>query len=97
MVADLLAVVLHGRELGRVETTEPPVGVGLLILNLGDPHPPPPLPDPEVGPRQLPGPRKPTHGFCPYFSSLLSFALTFSVVVPRMPFDRLTKTLKIHN
>ena len=39
----------------------------------------------------------PTHGFCPYFSSLLSFSLTFSIEIPQMPFDRLTKTLKIHN
>ena len=56
VVADLPAVVLHGRELGRVEATEPPAGVGLPICNLGDPHPPPPLPDPEVGLRRLLGP-----------------------------------------
>ena len=40
---------------------------------------------------------EPTHGFCPYFSTLLSFALRFSSEVARMPFDRLTNTLKIHN
>ena len=55
---DLPAVILHGRELGRVEAIEPPAGVGLPICNLGDPCPPPPLPDPEVGPRRLPGPRE---------------------------------------
>ena len=57
VVADLLAVVLHGRELGRVEATDPS-GVDLPICNLGDPRPPKPLPDPEVGPRRLPGPRE---------------------------------------
>ena len=55
VVADLPAVILHGRELGHVEATEPPAGVGLSICNLGDPCPPPPLPDPEVGLRRLPG------------------------------------------
>ena len=58
VVADLPAVVLHGRELGRVEATEPPAGVGLLICNLGDPRPPPPLSDPEVGLCRLLGPRE---------------------------------------
>ena len=55
-VADLPAVVLRGCELGRVEATEPPAGVGLSICNLGDPRPSPLLPDPEVGLRRLPGP-----------------------------------------
>ena len=58
VVADLPAVVLHGRELGRVEGIEPPAGVHLPIRNLGDPRPPPLLPDPKVGPRLLPGPRE---------------------------------------
>ena len=58
VVANLLAVVLHGREHSRVEATEPPMGVGLSICNLGDPHPPPPLPDPEVGFCRLPGLRE---------------------------------------
>ena len=40
VVADLPAVVLLGRELGRVEATEPLAGVGLSICNLGDPRPP---------------------------------------------------------
>ena len=56
VVADLPAVLLHGRELNRVEATKPPAGVGLSICNLGDPHPPSSLPDPEVGLRRLPGP-----------------------------------------
>ena len=55
VVADLPSVVLHVRELGHVEATEPPVGVGLSICKLGDPCPPPPLPDPEVGLRRLSG------------------------------------------
>ena len=58
VVADLPAVELHGRELCRVEATEPPAGVGPPICNLGDPHPPPPLSDPEVGPHRLPSPRE---------------------------------------
>ena len=58
VVANLPAIVLHGRELGRVEATEPPAGVGLSICNLSDPRPPPPLPDPEVGLRRLPGLRE---------------------------------------
>lgn len=58
MVEDLPPVVLHGRELGHVESTEPPVGVGLPICNLIDPRPLPPLLDPEVGPRRLSGPRE---------------------------------------
>ena len=56
MEVDLSAVVFHGRDLGHVEGPEPPLGVGLSICNLGDPRPPPPLPDPEVGLRRLPGP-----------------------------------------
>ena len=55
VVADLPAVVLHGRELGRVEATEPPAGVGLSTCNLGNPRPPTPLLDPELGLRRLPG------------------------------------------
>ena len=58
VLADLPAVVLHGRELNRVVATEPSTGVGLSICNLGDPRPPPPLPDPEVGLCRLPGPRE---------------------------------------
>ena len=58
VVADLPAVVHHGFELGRAEATEPPAGVGLSICNLGDPRPPPPLPDPEVGPHRRSGPRE---------------------------------------
>ena len=56
VVEDLLAVVLHGRELGPVEAIEAPMCVGLLIRNLGDPRPPPPLLDTKVGLRWLPGP-----------------------------------------
>ena len=56
--ADLPSVILHGRELSRVEATYPPAGVGLSIYNLGDPRPPPPLPDPEVGPRRLSCPKE---------------------------------------
>lgn len=49
--AYLLAVVLHGRELDRVEGPEPPFGVGLQIHHFVHPRPLVPLPDPEVAPR----------------------------------------------